>query len=121
MEQRPAWEANRFSASQAILRILWNPNVYYHIRKSPPPASILSRFNPVHSPIPLPLRPILILSSHLSLSLQSCLPPTGLLTKILYAPLLSPIRATCPAKVILLLLDHPNNIWGVQSIKRLIM
>ena len=25
MEQSPSWEANRFSASQEILRILWNP------------------------------------------------------------------------------------------------
>jgi hypothetical protein len=25
MEQSPSWETNRFSASQAIMRILWNP------------------------------------------------------------------------------------------------
>jgi hypothetical protein len=28
MEQNPYWEANRFSASQEIPRILWNPKVY---------------------------------------------------------------------------------------------
>jgi hypothetical protein len=27
MQQRPSWEANSFSASQEIPRILWNPNL----------------------------------------------------------------------------------------------
>jgi hypothetical protein len=50
MEQSPSWEANRFSASQETLRILWNPNVHYNIHKCPPPASFLSQLNPVHTP-----------------------------------------------------------------------
>ena len=33
MEQSPSWEANRFPASQEILRILWNPKVPYPIHK----------------------------------------------------------------------------------------
>jgi len=45
-------------------------------------------------------RSILILSSHLSLGLPNGPIPSGLPTKTLYSPL--PIRATCPAHLILL-------------------
>ena len=45
---------------------------------------------------------ILILSTHLSLGLPSGLLPSGFPNKTLYSPLSSPIRATCPAHLILL-------------------
>jgi hypothetical protein len=45
-----------------------------------------------------------MLSSHLRLGFPSGLLPSGLPTKILYAPITSLMRATCPVHLILLAL-----------------
>ena len=105
MQQSPSWEANRFSVSQKIPRILWNTKIHYGIHKWPPPVPFLSQLDPVHAPTSHFLKihlSILMLSSHLSLDLPSGVFPSGFPTKTLYTPLPSPIRATCPTHHILL-------------------
>ena len=99
MVQNPSWEANWFATSQEIPRISRNPKVHYRTHKRPPPVSILDQPNPVHIPTShhLEIHPNIIHPSTTSSLLPSDFP-----TNILYTPLSSPIRATCPAYLILL-------------------
>jgi hypothetical protein len=76
MEQGPSWEANRFSASQEIPRILCDPKVHYRVCKCTPPVPVLSQINPVHSPYTTSWRFILKWFSHLLLDLPSSLFPS---------------------------------------------
>ena len=102
MVQSPSWAANWFAASQEIPRISPNPKVHYRTLKRPPPVSILDQPNPVHIPTshlleiqPNIIHPSMPRSPQWSLSLQfSHQDPIH--------PLSSPIRATCPAQLILL-------------------
>jgi len=102
MEQSPSWEANRFSASQEIPRILWNSRVHYRSHKCPPPFPSLNHLDPVHTPT----------SHFLKIRLNIILPSTPGSPKQslsfrfphqnpVYASFLH-IRATYPAHLILL-------------------
>ena len=86
-----------FSATQEISFILCNPKVHCRVHNSPPPVPILSQINPVYALHPTSRRSTLILYFHLRLDLPSGLVSTGFTTKTLHTPLLSTIRASCPA------------------------
>ena len=101
--QSPSWATNLFAASQEIPRISRNPKVHYRTHKRPPTVSILDQPNPVHIPTShlLQIHPNIIHPS-MPRSPQWSLFPSDFPTKTLYNPLSSPIRATCPAHLILL-------------------
>jgi len=94
MQHSSSWETNRFSASQEITRIEWNPTVHYRLHKCPPPVPILSQIDSIHALTPhsLKFRLYVILPSTLESSSRSFSP-----RKPLYTSLRSPIHATCPA------------------------
>jgi hypothetical protein len=47
--ESPSWEAESFSATQEIPRILWNLKAHYHIHKNHPPVPILNQIDSVHA------------------------------------------------------------------------
>ena len=102
MVQSPSWEANWFAASQEIPRNSRNPKVHYRTHKRPPSVSILGQPNPVHIPTShlLEIHPNIIHPS--TPRSPQWLFPSGFPSKTLYTPLSSPIRATCPAHLIIL-------------------
>jgi len=102
MVQSHSWAANWFAASQEIPRISRNPKVHYRTHKRPPPVSILGQPNPVHIPTSH------LLDIHLNIIHPSMpkfpqwSPSLLFLHQDPIHPLSSPIRATCPAHLILL-------------------
>jgi hypothetical protein len=88
------------SASQEILRILWNPKVHHHVNKISLLVSVLRKINPVHTPEATSFRRILILPYHLRLGcLPSGLFPSECPTNIICSCLICPMHAICPAQL----------------------
>ena len=99
--QSPSWEANWFAICQEIPRISRNAKVHYRTHKRPPAVSILGQPNPVNITTshlleihPNIIHPSTPRSSQWTLSLrfphQEPIHPLSL-----------PIRATCPAHLII--------------------
>jgi len=103
VEQSPSWEANQFSASQEVPPPFVEPEGSLPHSQVPAtcpyPEPAQSSLYPPH---PTSWSSIFILPFHLCLGLPSGLFSSCFPTKTLYMPLLSPIRATCPAHLILL-------------------
>jgi hypothetical protein len=98
MEQSPSSEANRFSASQEIPRILCKPKLHRHIHKRLPPVTILSQLNPVRVPTSYFLKIYLnIIHPSTPGSSGSSIFFSGFPTKTLYTPLLSPYVLPAPS------------------------
>jgi hypothetical protein len=87
------------------------PKVCYRVHKSPP----LDHINPVHNLTPYFIF-VLILYSHLWVGLPSCSLPVRFTTKILYAFLICPMRATYPVHFIIVyyrsLFGEGSELWS---------
>jgi hypothetical protein len=95
MQQSPSWEANQFCSSSRNSLPFWNPNVPHRTHKCPPPVPILSQLHPV------PTTSSHFLKIHLNIILPS-MSGSPQWSLSLCTPLPSPIRAPCPAHLILL-------------------
>ena len=120
-EQISSWEANRFSASQEIPRILRNLKVHYRNHMRPPPVSIPSQTNLAHA------FPTHFLKFHFNIILPFILHlPSGISFTLPHQnpARTSPLPHTCymPRLSHSSWFNHPKNIWwGAQNTKLLVL
>jgi hypothetical protein len=116
IELSPSWEAANCAATQEFPTFLWNPKIHYGVHKSPPLVPILSQINPIHTTLS---KIHFNIVHHLSLGIHSGLFLSGCPINILYVFLL-PIRATCPAHLILpdlvtlIMFDEEYKLWSTS-------
>jgi hypothetical protein len=95
-ELSPSWGTAKCAATQELTGILWHTNVQYRVHKNTPLVPIISHINPIHT-IPSYLSKIHFNTVHLP---TTCF-PSGLFPSDVPTNIPSPIRATCPAHLIL--------------------
>jgi len=98
MENSLSWEANSNSANEEIPRLLWNLQVFHKAHHWSLFWVTCIQATPSHFSS---LRSILILLTRLHLDFQSGVFPSGFPINMSYKFLISTVRATCPAHIIL--------------------
>jgi len=103
MEQSPSWDASSHSASQEIICLLWSRGRFIAVFTRPYPWSLFWAICIQSTPSGSnSLRSSVMLSTHLPLGLLIDLFHSGFPTKLFYALLMIPVRATRTTHLILL-------------------